>query len=177
MRLQIKGLNSTLKRLKSVSKMDQKADKVIDRLAEIGANEVRQAHEGVMGIDTIMTSGGISQETILSDAVVTVEREGSKHLIVARGEQMAFFEFGAGVAKNDPRLWENVLNVPVPLSIKPIGAYGGGRGSLPSWYYRKDGVLMSTEGYQARHGFANAINEIIANKDKVLKEVLNEQGK
>lgn len=177
MKIQVKGLDKTLSKLKAFSNIDDTAGKVFDKLADIGAKEVRQAHDGVMGTDTIITQYGTFVEQVESDAVVTVEKEGSKTSIVARGEQMAFFEFGAGVAKNSPRKWNNVLDIPIPSDIKPIGAYGGGRGLQPKWHYRKDDMLISTEGYAARHGFANAINAIMANKEKIVKEVLNEQSK
>lgn len=174
MSLKITGISSTLKRLNSVSKIYENSDKILNEFCEIGANEIRKAHAGVMGVDHVISKGGTMDINLHSDISVSVENDGNIHSIVASGENFMFFEFGAGVKRNSPREWENVLNIEVPTFVSPIGQYGKKRGSRQSWIYGLEGQKVITGGYQARHGFAIAINKIVANANQVIKEIANE---
>ena len=164
------GINSTLRTLRKYSNMDVKLDEASNQLAEIGAKVLREAHAGVMGVDHSVRDG--RSVPVYSDIEVEVENFAGETSIVARGRNFTFFEFGAGVKKNSPRSYENVLNVPVPSAIAGIGEYGYGQGKNQSWLYQQDKKPIITGGYAARHGFANAINRIVARSPRVVKGVL-----
>lgn len=175
MKIEKNGLQSSILALNKFRKVAKNPDKVLDKLSEIGKKSIEEAHRGTMGIDHVIAKGNSQDIEITSDAIVTVESGIGSRTITASGENFLFFEFGAGVKHNSPRSWENVLNVPVPDGISPIGQYKAKRGSRPSWRYKgEDGKTVITGGYPAVHGFATAINEIVANTSKVIKEVQNE---
>lgn len=174
MKLKKDGLASVISKLENMADLSKNADEVMNRLVDIGVEEVRKAHKGSMGTDFIVNENGNINIDVYSDAKVFKEVDGNSYSVVAEGENFVFHEFGAGVKKNRPRNWSNDLGIPVPSGISPIGQYGKGQGSQELWAYQKDGSKVITSGYEAVHGFANAINEIVANVDKVMKEVEDE---
>lgn len=172
MTLKIKGLKSSVKALNKYVKTAHSRDLILDKLSDIGAKTVEKAHSGVMGIDHIESIGSTQDLMVRSDAVVSVEKGRNSRTIIATGENFVFHEFGSGIKHNSPRTWQNILNVPIPLGIAPIGQYGKKLGSQLSWRYRlENGKPVITSGYPAVNGFAIAINEMVANVDKVIKEV------
>lgn len=176
MSLEIKGLQAVQDSLERYRLSQKNANKIGNRLANIAADEIRQAHSGVQAHDHFLPRNKFESEykrPVTSDIKIKVQSIGSEHTVTATGENFLFFEFGAGVKHNSPRSWENVLAIPTPLGIEDIGGYGLGKGKQQSWIYSKDGMAFRTGGYKAVHGFANAINAIYFNIDDVIKEVSN----
>lgn len=171
MKVEIKGLDSVIKKVESMTNMPEKANKIFYKLCEIGEQEVRKAHRDVEYDYNFDTN---SQVAIQSDIRTYIDVVDNKTSLVAEGQQLLFHEFGAGISKNNPREWSNVLNIPVPLTILPIGTYGQGFGMNEKWVYREANMAFLTKGYKAKAGFAHAINAIVANTDRIIKEVLNE---
>ena len=174
MTLKITGLNKSRGALNKFLKVANNPDKVLNKLSEIGKNEILKAHDGVMGIDHVLGIDSTSVN-VQSDIKVNIETGYNESSIVASGYNFLFHEFGAGIEHNSPRTWENVLNIQIPEGISPIGQYGKKLGSNPTWRYTNpDGNKVLTSGYPAVHGFATAINVIVANTDKIIREVQNE---
>lgn len=174
MKIEKTGLQSSINALNKYLKVANAPEKVLNKLSVIGKEAIEKAHSGTMGIDHITTKGAEQDIAITSDAKVSVETGLGTVAIVATGANFLFHEFGAGVKYNSPRKWQNVLAVPVPDGISPIGQYGNKQGSRQSWRYSLNNQKVVTGGYPAVHGFATAINDIVANTHKVIKEVQNE---
>lgn len=171
MTLKITGLDKTIKALEKVSNIDKKADKILYKLAEKGQAKIDGAYETIQ-IDYDIVNA--FETPIIPSIKTSINPTQNGVELVGEGEDIAFYEFGAGIQKNTPRDWNNVLNVPVPDWVSPIGTYGKGKGSQHVWVYHKDGKFYMTHGIEARRGFAEAINEIVAEKENVTREVLNE---
>lgn len=100
--------------------------------------------------------------------------------VFAESEGILYLEFGAGILKNrdgasESREVLNFLDIDgedYEGSIVPIGTYGMGLGKLNAWYSKSYGNV--TTGAKSRHGFANAINEVIARADEVIDRQINE---
>ena len=174
MSLKITGLNQVVKKLNSFAKMPEKANEALYKLATMGEQELKTAYREPQ-IDQERTGGGYVDITKTPNINTGIEQTGNKTTLWADGDDLLFYEFGSGVTHNTPRPWSNVLNVQIPPEISDIGTYNKGYGAFRYWHYSIDGnKSIKTEGIKARAGFANAINTITFNTDKVIKEVLDE---
>ena len=168
-----RNLGTITKKTKRYLNVLNNSEDILDKLAETAEKAVLDAHSGVMGYDTVYVAEGVAQEEPqFSDIETNIVRATNYRSVEATGENFIFYEFGAGVKHNSPRKWRNDLNIPVPDEITPIGTYGQGHGSKERWYW--DSGRQSTEGYPARQGFAIAINTVVAEVDKIVKEHENE---
>lgn len=174
MKIEKKGLNQVVDKINKFAKLPEKADKMLYELAKLGEQELREAYSEPQ-IDQEKTSTGYVDRVHTPKITVGIEQKGNQTTLWADGEQLLFFEFGAGITHNTPRPWSNVLNVQIPPEVSDIGTYNKGFGAFPYWHYSINGKgSIKTEGIRARAGFANAINTITFNTEKVVKEVLNE---
>lgn len=168
------GNRSILADLSRYKTLINNTDKLLEKIVEVGAEEVRKAHEGSIGTDMLITKEGEVAHEMYSDIEVNLVKGIDEYTIRATGVNFLFYEFGAGISYNAPRSWENVLGIDVPDDISPIGTYGKGKGANPSWVYKnEDGLPMRTKGYKAVNGFGNAINRIVDELDTIVKEALN----
>ncbi len=167
------NLGTITKKTKRYLNVLNHSEDILDDLAETAEKKILESHSGIMGYDTVYVAEGVAQkEPRFSDIETNIVKATNYRSVEATGENFIFYEFGAGVTHNDPREWQNKLNIPVPDEIAPIGTYGQGHGSQERWYW--DSGRQSTEGYPARQGFANAINTVVAEVDKIVKEHGNE---
>lgn len=164
------GFGNVKKKAQRYRNVLKNSEQVLDELADMAQHEIEQAHSGVMGTDVVLGDDGYRFQPIYSDIKVDIEKTDNKRSVVATGEKFLFYEFGSGIVKNSPRNWTNILNIPVPDEIVPIGQYGYGQGAKDSWIYRDDKGVVMTSGYAARHGFANAINKVVAEVKGVIEE-------
>lgn len=174
MKLSVKGTKGSIDKIRRWKKIADNQDKVLEKLAEHGKRELDKAHNVVIGVNQALHQGHAQTVYIKSDMQSHIEQSGNTASIVATGKNFLFFEFGAGVKYNDPRVWENVLGVSVPVEISDIGTYGLGYGSQQSWMFNEDGITYRTSGYQASQGFALAIDEIVSKVNEVIREVGDE---
>lgn len=174
MTIKIEGLDKVLKKLNTYTKMPEKADEILYKLAELGKQDLENAYREPQ-VDQERTKSGYIDRATTPNVNTGITQEGNKTTLWAEGKDLLFYEFGSGVTHNTPRPWSNVLNIQVPIEISDIGTYNKGYGAFRYWHYSIDGnKSIRTEGIKARAGFANAINTIAFNADKVIKEVLNE---
>lgn len=97
----------------------KKENLLLERLAELGF------HEASVRFATAMYDG-------VNDSDVTIEKTDKGYSILARGEAVAFIEFGTGVYHNTSEPYPN----PRPEGIVGIGEYGQGKGKRSAWYYK-----------------------------------------
>lgn len=102
------------------------------------------------------------------NVAVTVQKRGNNMVVVARGEDAVWVEFGTGVFHNG-----GVGTSPHPLGADLgflIGTYGFGYGARRAWGYYDGGELVITHGTPAQMPLYNAIKLVasqiipIANK-------------
>lgn len=174
MTLKTQGLDKMINKLNTMSKMPEKADKILYELAKLGEQELQNAYREPQ-VDQESTKVGYVDHARVPNIDIGITQDGNKTELWANGEDLLFYEFGTGVTHNTPRPWSNVLNIQIPPEVMDIGTYNKGYGAFRYWHYSIDGnKSIKTEGIKARAGFANAINTIAFNADKVIKEVLDE---
>lgn len=174
MKFKAQGLDKVVSKINQFAKLPEKADKILLELAKMGEQELRTAYSEPQ-IDQEKTSTGYVDHVYVPKITTGIEQKGKQTTLWADGDDLLFYEFGAGITHNTPRPWSNVLNIQIPPEISDIGTYNKGYGAFPYWYYTLDGEgSIKTEGIRARAGFANAINTIAFNAEKVVKEVLDE---
>ena len=96
-----------------------KEQKLLEGLAEIGVQEAS------IRFTTAMYDG-------VNDVSVVLDKKGTGYVIEAKGEAVAFIEFGAGVYHNSGEPYPN----PRPEGVVGIGEYGKGKGKRRAWYYK-----------------------------------------
>ena len=98
-----------------------KEKKLLEGLAELGF------HEASVRFSTAIYDG-------IKDSVVDILPTDEGYAIVAKGNAVAFIEFGTGVTHNTGEPYP----LPRPDGIVGIGEYGDGKGKRKAWGYRGD---------------------------------------
>ena len=70
----------------------------------------------------------------VNDVTVSLSGKGNEYIIAAKGNAVAFIEFGTGVSHNSAEPYP----YPRPGGIVGIGEYGKGKGKRKAWYYMGD---------------------------------------
>ena len=96
-----------------------KEQKLLEGLAKIGVQEAS------VRFTTAMYDG-------VNDVSVVLDKKGTGYVIEAKGEAVAFIEFGAGVYHNSGEPYP----IPRPEGVVGIGEYGKGKGKRRAWYYK-----------------------------------------
>lgn len=106
--------------------IQERADKVLADVVKDLAN---------LGKDEATNNFSLARYTGKKDVVVTSEQKGNLEWeIIAKGESVAFIEFGTGIYFNGGGLSKNPLAKNVaPLPV--MGSYGKHRGLRKSWLY------------------------------------------
>ena len=125
MRLSTKSIGQALKELKAYrNSIESKEKELLDELANIGVREAS------IRFTTAIYDG-------VNDSDVTLEAIENGYRIVAKGQAVAFIEFGAGVYHNPSEPYPN----PRPEGIVGIGEYGHGYGKRQAWGFRDESFL------------------------------------
>lgn len=120
MKLSTKDINKAIKELEKYKQdLLRKEKLLLEKLAYIGVSEAS------VRFTTAMYDG-------INDSMVSLEPTTKGYSIVARGQAVAFIEFGSGVYHNGSEPYPN----PRPDGIVGIGEYGKGRGKRRAWYYK-----------------------------------------
>ena len=156
MSLSTKSIENAIKELKVFKvSLDQKKDKLLEELANIGVKEAS------VRFTTAMYDG-------VNDSSVTLEPTADGYCIKADGKAVAFIEFGAGVYHNPGEPYPN----PRPSEIVGIGEYGKGRGKRQAWGFRDEsGELVITHGNPAAMPMWYASEEMRRNILRIAREV------
>ena len=133
----------------------EKEKRLIEGLAEIGLKEAS------VRFTTAMYDG-------TNDVSVKLDGKKNRYVIVAKGEAVAFIEFGAGVYHNTGEPYPN----PRPEGIVGIGEYGKGRGKRKAWgYLDENNEVVITRGNPAAMPMWYASEEIKNSILRVVREV------
>lgn len=156
MSLSTKDIAQVIKELKAYRDSIERMEKqFLEELANIGLNEAR------VGFTTAMYDG-------VNDSDVTLETIENGYRIVAKGEAVAFIEFGAGVYHNPTEPYPKAR----PDGIVGIGEYGKGYGKRQAWGYKDEsGELHITHGNPAAMPMWHASEEMRNSILKIAKKV------
>lgn len=156
MGLGVESIENAIKDLNNFrSSIEQKMDKLLEELANIGVKEAS------VRFTTAMYDG-------VNDSSVTLKPVKNGYAIVAEGHAVAFIEFGAGVYHNSGEPYPN----PRPEGIVGIGEYGKGLGKRQAWGYTDDsGELVITHGNPAAMPMWYASEEMRSKIAKIAREV------
>ena len=156
MSLSTASIDNAIKELRAFKvSLEQKKDKLLEELANIGVREAS------VRFTTAMYDG-------VNDSSVTLETISNGYCIKAEGKAVAFIEFGAGVYHNPGEPYPD----PRPAGIVSIGEYGKGYGKRQAWGFRDDsGELVITHGNPAAMPMWYASEEMRDNILKIAKEV------
>ena len=154
--LSVSSIDNAIKELKAFrDSLEQKKDKLLEELANIGVKEAS------VRFTTAMYDG-------VNDSSVTLETTTGGYAIVAEGHAVAFIEFGAGVYYNTGDPYPN----PRPEGVVGIGEYGKGYGKRQAWGFRDDsGELIITRGNPAAMPMWYASEEMRSKIQKIAQEV------
>lgn len=145
--LSVSGVNRAIKELEAYQKRIERKNKTfLNELAKIGIETATVTYGSGVVYDQKDRPTVIKTPTWVDDNTL---------IIRAKGESIAFVEFGAGVFYNTP-----VGTSPHPLGSEKgftIGSYGEGRGEQEKWGYRdSDGKLHFTNGQPSIPGMYKA---------------------
>ena len=127
-------IDRAIKELKAYKQEFLKKEKqLLEGLANLGVREAS------VRFTTAMYDG-------TNDVSVSLETTKNGYVIVAKGQAVAFIEFGAGVYHNTGEPYPN----PRPEGIVGIGEYGKGKGKQKAWGYKNENdELVVTRGNPA----------------------------
>lgn len=164
-----KSIDKALKELKAYKKwVDTKTKLLIEKLALIGAQEAS------IRFASAMYDG-------VNDVSIEVSPTSTGWMISAKGEAVAFIEFGSGVYHNPAEPYPN----PRTDGVVGIGEYGQGKGKRQAWgYYGEPGSsgvvkvnkktgkeVVLTHGNPAAMPMWYATQEMEREVERIAKEV------
>lgn len=142
-----------------IRKTDLLREKVAGRLEELS----RDGFAGAV-VDDLLKGG---QRTAQVD--VSINQRGNITLVIARGEDAVWVEFGAGVHYNG-----SAGTSPHPKGSElgfTIGGYGKGMGKKDVWGFYEDGKLRLTHGAPAIMPMYNAVKTVCDEIAEIAREV------
>ena len=150
------SIDQAIKDLKAYKQDFLKKEKrLLEGLAEIGIKEAS------VRFTTAMYDG-------VNDVSVSLNKNKSGYVIEAKGQAVAFIEFGAGVYHNTGEPYPN----PRPQGVVGIGEYGLGKGKQKAWGYKNENdELVITRGNPAAMPMWYASEEIKNSVSRVVREV------
>lgn len=147
----------------------------VEKLRELIAQRIREDAED--GFQNALVSDVIFGEETPNDVTVEVE-SGNENMtiVIARGEQTLFIEFGAGVYHNANMLGGS-LHPWVTNGTFPnywIGGFGQRKGRRKAWGFYRDGTrdtLTVTRGTPAAMPLYKAVRAVVEEMDRLVREV------
>lgn len=160
--LSVSDIDKAINELKAYkADIDEKTDELRKRVAELIARKAQAGFDSSIASD--LRNGG----TRKAEVKVTVEDNGT--VVLAKGADAVFVEFGAGVYHNTA-----VGTSPNPKGSElgfTIGSYGKGYGKGNAWGFYEDGELVITRGTPATMPMYNAVKEICNEISAIAREV------
>ena len=119
-KLNEQDINRAIKEIQAYKReVTKKMELFLEKLALIGVKEAS------VRFTTAMYDG-------VNDVSVTLLSDGKGYVIEAKGQAVAFIEFGTGVYHNTSEPYPNSR----PDGIVSIGEYGSGKGKRRAWFYK-----------------------------------------
>lgn len=157
-------INRAIKELKQYEKeITQKTallrEKIAERLKDLSQS----------GFDGAIVDDLLQGTPRTAEVDVSVKHRGKISVVIAKGEDAVWVEFGAGVHHNG-----SVGSSPHPSGTElgfTIGGYGKGMGKKDTWGFYKDGELHLTHGTPSVMPMYNAVKTVCAEITDIAKEV------
>lgn len=121
------------------------------------------------GFSTSLVDDVLNGEKRFANVDVSVNDEGDTTVVIARGNDAVFVEFGAGVYNNG-----SVGTSPHPKGAElgfTIGSYGKGNGRKEVWGYYGEGGLTLTHGTPASMPMYRGMREACGHIAEIAREV------
>lgn len=144
--------------------LQQKINIFRQRLADELAKDAQLGFDSALMDDLV--KGGMRRPDV---TVMPPEDNGNVTVVIAKGKDAIFVEFGAGVYHNGP-----VGSSSHPKGAElgyTIGSYGKGYGKGKAWGYRENGELKITRGTPTAMPMYNAMKSVIAKANTIAREV------
>lgn len=141
----------------------KKSEQLRDRVAE------RISLESQRGFDGAVISDIVNGSPKYAKVSVSVEKTGAVTLVIAKGEDAVWVEFGAGVYYNG-----SAGSSPHPKGSElgfAIGGYGYGMGKKKTWGFYEDGDLFLTRGAPAKMPMYKALKSACDEINIIAQEV------
>ena len=161
--LSTKEINRAIKDLAAykqdvLKKTDLLQECVSERLAE-------EAGEGFSGaiVDDIIQGPKKAQVNVI------IDRRGEITVVIAKGKDAVWVEFGSGVYHNS-----SLGSSPHPKGAElgfTIGDYGKGMGKKRTWGFDENGELMLTHGTPAKMPMYNAVKTVCEEISEIAREI------
>lgn len=145
----------------------RKTELLREKVAERLADEARSGFSGAVVDEQILKGGSTSPKYAQVD--VSVDNRGSVTVVVAKGEDAVWVEFGAGVYFNG-----SPGSSPHPRGAElgmTIGGFGKGNGKKETWGFYEDGELKLSRGTPARMPMSRAVTTVCNDIQEIAKEV------
>lgn len=154
--LDTRDINRAIRELRAYSKeLERKcaalAEAIAQRIADTAGPGFNNA---VVNISPKQRTPHAPSPTEMRVSVNVTEQQA---LAIAIGEQVAFIEFGAGVALNGSGMAHPGTNNDPEVAGWTIGSYGKGLGNQPIWGYFAGGRVHATVGTLCQHPMYDAI--------------------
>lgn len=140
----------------------RKLDILREKIAQRLADEANAGFNGAIVDDLI-------KEERYANVDVSVDNRGQMTVVIARGEDAVWVEFGTGVYYNRP-----AGSSPHPQGVEngmTIGGYGKGHGKKEAWGFYENGQLKISRGTPARMPMVKAVFTICNELPEIVKEV------
>lgn len=145
----------------------RKVDLFREKVAERLASEAESGFSGAIVDDIFKRSGGVRYASV----DVSVDNRGAVTVVIAKGEDAVWVEFGAGVYHNT-----SPGTSPHPSGAElgfTIGDYGNGNGKRNTWGFYEDGQLRVTRGTPAKMPMYHAMRTVCNELSEIAKEVFS----
>ena len=141
----------------------RKLEKFTQRVAETMADHANRGFSAAL-LDDLLQGSSRS-----ASVQVSVQHNHQVSLVIAKGEDAVWVEFGTGVYHNG-----SAGSSPHPRGSElgmTIGGYGAGRGKRKVWGYYEEGELTLTHGTPATMPMYRAATTVCAEISKIAREV------
>lgn len=162
--LSTRSINRAIKELEEYKQeLLRKTDLLKNRIAEELRKEAEKGFSNAI-VDDLVRGGGRP-----ANVSVSIDSRESITVVIAKGEDAIWCEFGAGVYHNG-----SAGSSPHPKGSKlgfVIGGYGKGKGKQNAWAFYENGELKVTRGTPAVMPMYNAVKLVSERVVRIAKEV------
>lgn len=161
-------LSNLQKAIKALQRYKSDLVRKIDTFRERVGREIATKAEDLFAGSLVDIKDDLQGSPKTPDVKVTVSDQGKVTVVIAKGKDAVFVEFGAGI-------YSNAKPSPHPLGAElgmTIGSYGEGKGNRDTWgFYNENGELELTHGTPATMPMYRAMTEVCRDIDTIAKEV------
>lgn len=146
----------------------RKTKRLREEIARVIEERAQRGFMGALIDDTLRDDGTY----LIPDIDVTISGNDNVSVVIAKGEDAVWIEFGTGVYHNG-----SAGSSPHPKGSElgmTIGGFGQGRGKRKTWGYYESGNLVLTRGTPAAMPMYRTFMEVCPLIDEIAKEVFRD---